>query len=188
MITILLGKSASGKDAVMRELRDKFGYEPIISHTTRPMREHEVEGKDYYFVSDDKFKSMIENDELIEYRSYSTTPGGQAQTWYYGVKKFDLDEDKNYITILDVDGTKEFLKYFGKENCKVFEIYASDYTRKSRAMKRGSFDELEWKRRFADDEKKFSSDRVIEVIGLRIINDGTRTPYEIAKVIHECKE
>lgn len=169
MITILLGKSASGKDAVMRELRDKFGYEPIVSHTTRPMREHEVEGKDYYFVDKWTFAQMIADNEFIEYRSYNTTPDGQAQTWCYGAKKFDLDEDKNYITILDVDGTKEFVKYFGKENCKVFEIYASDYTRKSRAMKRGSFDELEWKRRFADDEKKFSSDRVIEVMGLRII-------------------
>ena len=185
MITILLGKSASGKDAVMRELRDRFGYEPIVSHTTRPMREHEVEGKDYYFVSDDKFKSMIENDEFIEYRAYSTTPGGQTQTWYYGVKKFDLDEDKNYITILDVDGTKEFVKYFGEENCKVVEIWAADKIRLSRAKKRGSFDQTEWNRRFDDDEIKFLPHRVLEVANLRIENDGTRTPYEIAKVIHE---
>lgn len=186
MITILLGKSASGKDAVMRELRDKFGYEPIVSHTTRPMREHEVEGKDYYFVDKWTFAQMIADNEFIEYRSYNTTPDGQAQTWCYGAKKFDLDEDKNYITILDVDGTKEFVKYFGEENCKVVEIWAVDKIRLSRAKKRGSFDQTEWDRRFNDDEIKFLPHRVFEIANLRIENDGTRTPYEIAKVIHEA--
>ncbi len=104
---------------------------------------------------------------------------------YDDVIYVEFDKDKNYITILDVDGTKEFLKYFGEDNCKVVGISAADKIRLSRAKKRGSFDQAEWDRRFDDDEIKFLPHRVFEIANLRIKNDRARTPYEIAKVIHE---
>ena len=60
MITILIGKSATGKDTILRELRDEYGYEPIISITSRPMRENEKDHVDYIFVSSEIFKAMIQ--------------------------------------------------------------------------------------------------------------------------------
>ena len=83
MITILIGKSATGKDTILRELRDEYGYEPIISTTSRPMRENEKDHVDYVFVSSEIFRYMIQIGCFIEYRSYNTLVNGKPDTWYY---------------------------------------------------------------------------------------------------------
>lgn len=51
MLTILIGMSASGKDAILRELVANHGFREIVTTTTRPMRKGEVNGKDYNFIS-----------------------------------------------------------------------------------------------------------------------------------------
>ena len=71
MITLYIGKSAAGKDAYYKR-QVAMGLEPIISYTTRPMRDGEVQDVDYHFVSVEKFKELIKNDMLSEYRKYDT--------------------------------------------------------------------------------------------------------------------
>lgn len=187
MITILIGKSASGKDAILRTFKHNFGFTPIISTTSRPIRKKEVDGVDYIFVSAQTFKYMIDIGCFIEYRSYNTLVNGEPDVWYYGVQTFELEPDKNYIVILDVEGAREFIKYFGKENIRVVYIHADDDVRKSRAEKRGSFDETEWIRRLNDDAVKFSSDVCSDIVDLRIDNNGGLSlddiTYEIYKFI-----
>lgn len=172
MITILIGKSASGKDAILRNLKRNFCFTPLISTTSRPMRENEVDGVDYKFVSTQTFKYMIEIGCFIEYRSYNTLVNGEPDVWYYGMQTFDLEHDTNHVTILDVDGAREFIKYFGRDNVRVIYIHADDDVRKSRAEKRGSFDETEWIRRLNDDAVKFSWDVCSDIVDLRIDNNG----------------
>lgn len=172
MITILIGKSASGKDAILRNLKRNFCFTPLISTTSRPMRENEVDGVDYKFVSTQTFKYMIEIGCFIEYRSYNTLVNGEPDVWYYGMQTFDLEPDTNHVTILDVDGAREFVKYFGRDNVRVIYIHADDDVRKSRAEKRGSFDETEWIRRLNDDAVKFSWDVCSDIVDLRIDNNG----------------
>ena len=58
MIKILTGKTCSGKDTIMNELR-KRGVRRIVTYTTRPMRYGEADGKTYHFVTDEKFKEMM---------------------------------------------------------------------------------------------------------------------------------
>ena len=53
MLLILAGKSASGKDTLLNELIKNQNFNPLVSTTTRPMREGENEGKEYFFVSKD---------------------------------------------------------------------------------------------------------------------------------------
>lgn len=187
MITILIGKSASGKDAILRTFKHNFGFTPIISTTSRPIRKREVDGVDYIFVSAQTFKYMIDIGCFIEYRSYNTLVNGEPDVWYYGVQTFELEPDKNYIVILDVEGAREFIKYFGKENIRVIYIHADDYVRKSRAEKRGSFDETEWVRRLNDDAVKFSSNVRSDIVDLCIDNNGGLSlddiTYEIYKFI-----
>ena len=55
---VLVGESASGKSTIQNELVDYFGYEKIVTFTTRPQRKGEENGKDYYFVSDSEFNSL----------------------------------------------------------------------------------------------------------------------------------
>lgn len=183
MIVVLLGKSASGKDATLRVLRDQFGYEPIISLTTRPMREKEIDGVDYNFVSLAEFNHMIQDDTLIEYRSYNTLVEGKPETWYYGAVKFEPNPDKNYVVVLDVEGTQSFIDYFGRDRVFVVNICANDDVRMRRAMKRGSFDATEWNRRLEDDAIKFAgAHKLADVV---ILNNAQDSVVNIARQINE---
>ena len=56
---ILLGKSASGKDTIVRKLVEQREYKRIITWTTRPMRPGEKEGVTYHYTSEDEFKKKI---------------------------------------------------------------------------------------------------------------------------------
>lgn len=185
MITILIGKSATGKDTILRELRNEYGYEPIISTTSRPMRENEKDHVDYIFVSSEIFRAMIQIGCFIEYRSYNTLVNGNPDTWYYGVQTFEPDDNRNYVVILDVEGAKSFIDYFGKDNLRIIYIDSDDDIRKSRAEKRGSFNETEWQRRFIDDNIKFSCDVCDSLCDSHINNNGIKTIREIVKEIHE---
>ena len=72
MIITILGKSSSGKDTAARILEKDYGYNFVVSTTTRPIRDGESERNPYNFVSDSTFKDLIKDDELIEYREYNT--------------------------------------------------------------------------------------------------------------------
>lgn len=160
MLTILVGESAAGKDFIQKHL-EEGGYEPLVSTTTRPMREGEVEGKNYFFVDRETFEQGIKDDKFIEHRAYNTLVNGKPDTWYYGMRKMQLDPNKQYITVVDCDGAKGLMDYFGKNNCFVVYVFAEDLTRQARAQSRGSFDLTEWTRRLADDSIKFKDVRNI---------------------------
>ena len=152
-VLILMGKSASGKDTLQKELVEKYGYSPIVSTTSRPMREGEKEGVNYFYVSPEEFEKRIAASQMLEYRSYNTTVNGVEDKWYYGTEKLDL-KGRN-VVVLDMQGAKDFINYYGKENCSVAYVVALDITRKERAMSRGSFDEAEWNRRKRADFEDF---------------------------------
>ena len=161
MITILIGKSASGKDYTQNKLIEK-GYIPIVSTTSRPMRINEVYGKEYYFTDTETFISGIINNEFLEYREYNTFKG----KWYYGLKKDtinNLDSNNNYVVILDVNGAKSLIDYVGRDNVRVIYLDVDDGTRTLRAMKRGSWDLNEWNRRLKADRVDFSESKIKEL-------------------------
>ena len=157
-VVILTGMSCAGKDTVRRAL-EKIGYTNIVSHTSRPMRENEIKGVDYNFVSKEEFNNLIDNNEMIEYRNYETNWNGRGETWFYGVKKFKPD-NRDYVIVMDLGGAESIIKHFGEENCMVVYLSASDNERKIRATIRGSFDETEWNRRLIADYKDFSFDNL----------------------------
>ena len=166
-----MGKSASGKDTILNKLKNE-GFVPLVSTTTRPMREGEIDGKDYNFISAEEFKKKIENNDFIEYRSYNTLVNNIAEVWYYGLSKQEINPSRDYVTILDVDGTKSLLDYYGERNCFIVSVEADDKLREQRAMSRGSFDRCEWDRRFKDDASKFNNDEISKIANFRIYNEG----------------
>ena len=173
MITILCGKSASGKDTLQEELK-KEGFGNIVSTTSRPIRDGELNGREYNFTTKEQFLADIEAGKFLEYRTYNTLVGGKADTWYYGCPKKtldDLDPNKDYVIILDMGGTKDFVDYYGKDNCFVCYVTVDEDLRKERAMSRGSFDETEWNRRAKDDEFKFAPDIVNSLANAQITNN-----------------
>lgn len=171
-LVILIGESGSGKDAVLNALVNEYGFERIVTATTRPVRDGEVNGVDYFFMSKEDFENGIKNNEFIEHRKYSTLVGGNKDIWYYGSPKQELSPNKDYVIILDVQGARDYTTYYGEKNCTVIQLQVSDEIREQRAMQRGSFDKTEWDRRLADDKIKFSEDQTADIIDGIVNNEG----------------
>ncbi len=179
MITIIMGKSASGKDTLQQSMIKK-GYKPIITYTTRPKRDGEIDGKEYNFISVPAFKSLEDDGFFCETRSYNTLVGGKADTWYYGSPK--VNPKKNYVVILDTDGAECYADYYGTENISVIYLDVSDEEREKRASARGSFDEIEWKRRKADDSERFNAEKLAaikELIPSFTIRKNEKLQYKV---------
>ena len=160
-IIVLMGKSASGKDFIMNKLVKEYGFKRVISHTTRPIRNGETNGKEYYFISLDKFLNMSLKDNFIECREYNTQQG----LWYYGLSKHEIDltDDNKYVVILDFNGLKAlegYLKSVGMED-KLTSVYidAKAQVRLQRSLSREGemTDEqvMEVIRRLEADERDF---------------------------------
>ncbi len=99
-LIVISGFSGSGKGTVVSELVKKYDYSLSISATTRAPREGEVDGREYYFKTDEEFKSLIDYNGLIEWAQYVDN--------YYGTpRKFVEDEikaGKNVILEIEVQG------------------------------------------------------------------------------------
>ena len=63
---VLVGPSASGKSAIVKYLMKNYGLEKFITCTTRPLRVGEVNGVDYYFLTNDEFSKYYEANQFIE--------------------------------------------------------------------------------------------------------------------------
>ena len=85
IVVILSGASSVGKGSIREKLlADKdMNLFFSISETTRPMKEGEVDGKDYYFVSHKQFADSVKNKELLEYTEFNG--------YYYGTPKAQID-------------------------------------------------------------------------------------------------
>ena len=186
-ILILNGKSSSGKDSILRKLVSDYDYLPIISVTSRPMRIGEKDGVDYLFETKENFLKLIKNDRLIEYRTYNTLLNGVSDCWYYGLMKHVLDDNKKYVVILDIQGTKDFISYYGKDKCEVIYVDCPSEIRKERAMKRGSFDLTEWERRSKCDEVDFSEDKRMGVVD-RVVQNWDISLDDVVKEIVERED
>lgn len=100
-IFLISGPSGSGKDTLLVELFKKCPeIEFSISSITRPMRDGEVEGAKYNFISREKFEDMLKNDMLLEYNVYAGN--------YYGTPKLPvinaIENGKDMIIEVDVNG------------------------------------------------------------------------------------
>ena len=85
---IFSGPSGVGKDTVLKELLAKNPNVRLsISSITRDMRQGEIQGEKYNFISRQDFEEMIANDELLEYNvyldNYYGTPKAPVEKWFY---------------------------------------------------------------------------------------------------------
>ena len=102
LLIVISGPSGVGKDTVLQLMAER-GEQPfhfVVTATTRPIREGEVHGKDYFFISSDEFAKMIEEDNLLEYaivyNDYKGIPKQQVRD--------ALDSGQDVIMRLDVQG------------------------------------------------------------------------------------
>lgn len=172
---VVMGKSSSGKDTIYKELKEKTNLKSIVMYTTRPMREGETDGGEYFFVSDETALDYEKKDKIIEIRKYNTVHG----VWKY----FTLDDgqimqesDNKYLIIATLEAYKKYISYYGKEMIIPIYIEVDDKTRIHRAISREDTQVnpkyAEMCRRFLADEEDFSEEKLIDAgITKRYTND-----------------
>ena len=105
MIYIITGPSGVGKNTIINELSNHINIHFSVSHTTREKRQGEVDGKDYFFVSEEEFKNLIDKNFFIEFEQY-----GDA---FYGTGKDQIKNKKEVILLdLEVNGATKLLKQY----------------------------------------------------------------------------
>jgi guanylate kinase len=130
---ILLGKSGSGKDFLMRKLVEKK-LRGCLKMTTRPQRKHEIQWVTYEFVADWTFKEKIDNDEFLVYQTFEVTPEGKdPETWYYGITKEEFEKSQVFIM---TPGEFENITPEVRKGCFVVYLDIDRDTRESRILGR----------------------------------------------------
>lgn len=129
MVLIIVGASASGKSTLAKSIETRLpNFSRIVTYTTRPKRENEIDGIDYHFISEETFDGMIKQDVFVEHASY--------RGWKYGTA-INFGNNENKIVVLTPAGARAFRRYRDKHpelNIEVLVTYL-DVDRRSRLIK-----------------------------------------------------
>ena len=148
-IFCIQGLSGTGKDTLTKEVSKMLNIPILVSHTTRPIRDNEVDGVEYHFVSDRFFLDQAEN--FLETREYHVYNG---DTWYYGLHKYELIGKPYSFLIVDRQGYEELQEKLGEDKLISIFIEVSEEELRQRHALRGDCPK-EFERRFEDDKKRF---------------------------------
>ena len=188
-IFYLLGKSATGKDTLNKEiLKRRQKLRTVTMYTTRPIREGETDGVEYFFVDQERFDEMMDEEKIIEFRSYNTKCGiwtyftaddGQIELWQY-----------DYLVIGTIESYYALKEYFGDDVMVPLYIEVEDGLRLSRALERERAQlkpqYAELCRRFLADAEDFSEEN-LERAGIKLrfhIIDSETCMEEILREIN----
>ena len=156
ILVILSSPSGVGKTTLTKKIQQKYSSIKLsVSHTTRAARSNEVDGVDYYFVSQEKFEKLINEKKFYEYAKIFNN--------YYGTLKTNVDENikKNDI-LFDIDwqGTKQLSEHTNLNLLKIYLITDSKQELKKRLIKRNqnSPEEVEYRFKAFDDDIKHWKD------------------------------
>lgn len=167
-IIALCGKSGAGKDSLMMATFSRLEeyLNPIISHTTRPKREKEVADKNYHFVSNDQFLTLIDENKMLETTCFNN--------WYYGTSIDSLSDSKINIGVFNPEGIISLLKD-DRIELEIYYITAKGKTRLIRQLNREKNPDVdEIIRRYTTDEIQF---QLMDNIKCNIIANETLEDY-----------
>lgn len=188
-IFCLVGKSASGKDTLFKEiLRQKEeSLVPVIPYTTRPKRRNEGEGVDYHFATEEDLERFRAEGRVIEERQYNTTQG----VWRYFTVRFEMEPGCDYILITTLEGAVSISEAYGPEVVQIVYLTLDDKTRLLRCIDRearqAAPDYEEVCRRFIADQKDFCDEKLRPLKNLHRI-DTTRSLTDCLKQWQELYE
>ena len=168
-IFYIMGKSASGKDTIYKELMEKMPkFHSIVPYTTRPMREGEKDGVEYFFTDREELERQLASGKVIESRTYQTIAGPWT---YYTVDdgQFDVADDESCLMIGTLESYEKMCAYFEAGKMVPVYIEVPDGIRLLRAVKREENQKKpnyrEVCRRYLADEKDFSEEN-LERLGI----------------------
>lgn len=179
MLIVLTGKTGSGKTTTAK-LLGAYGYEKLITDTSRPKRKGEVEGVDYNFRTKDEFLKLEEEGKYAETIGFDTIYG----KWYYGsLKEYYLNSEDNKVIVLNPHGLKQVLDKVDRKNFKTFYLDIDEDILLKRLSKRGD-DPREVNRRLKIDRIDFKD--IYELTDYQIkIKEDDDVQYIVNKIL-EC--
>ena len=174
---VISAPSGAGKSSLIQKIINNFeNIELSISATTRSPRKGEVDGKHYFFVTENEFNSMKEDDAFIEY--------ALVHNYQYGTLRKYIDEKLskgiNVICDIDVQGFK-LIQRDGIDHTSIFIIPPSIEELEKRLLKRGLDSEnvIGTRLKNAKEELKYA-----EEFNFRVLNDNLDQAYkEIVNII-----
>lgn len=163
-IFCVMGKSATGKDTIYQKLlqESQLNLKRIIPYTTRPIREGEVDGREYHFCNEEMVQCLEHEGRIVELRQYDTVYG----IWkYFTVNDGNIQlEKENYLLIGTLEAYVKVRDYFGTENTVPIYVEVEDGERLLRAINREKEQDVpkyeEMCRRFLADAKDFSEENL----------------------------
>jgi len=176
MLFVISGPSGCGKSTLVKYALSALSRVAFsVSHTTRPQREGEEEGTDYYFVGRDKFDSMITESRLAE---WAVVHGN-----YYGTSKRELEHrasgGTDVILDIDVQGARQIREKY-KKGLFIFVLPPSFAQLKQRLVKRGQDDPESISQRLAMARKEIRAYPQFDYI---IINEALETAQQELEAI-----
>jgi len=150
LLVVISGPSGVGKDSVLMRMRELgFPFHFVVTANSRPQRPGEIDGVDYHFVTTERFREMIQNDELLEW--------AEVYGQYKGIPKFEIRQaiasGRDVILRINADGAAT-IKRLAPEAVFIFLAPASiDELRHRLLLRRTeSPDEIERRLAMVNDE------------------------------------
>ncbi|HOI46093.1 MAG TPA: guanylate kinase [Bacilli bacterium] len=171
---VLIGSSASGKTEIAKILIKDFGFEKMVTYTTRKQRIGETDGVDYHFISEREFIHLLKNNEFVETTYYNEH--------HYGTRFKDINPKK--VLIVDINGANSIYAKL-KDQIKIFYLFASESTRIAR-MKERKDDLQDIYKRIEKDRHYFDPSKLIHID--QQINTEHNTLQELATHIYQLYE
>ena len=180
IVVVLSSPSGAGKTTLVKKIAQENNFKISISYTTRKPRTSEVNGKDYFFTSEEEFKNLIKNKEFLEYAKVFENYYGSSKSQVFE----NLNKGENVIFDIDWQGTEQIKKH--KLNYKLITFFILPPTKselfnrlKNRDMKDKSIVEKRMKQ-FNEDIKHWKNYDFV------VINDDLEKCYnEIVKFIND---
>ena len=188
-IFCLMGKSACGKDTLYKQIlsNKSLPLKTIIPYTTRPARDEETNGVEYYFLTDKEQQELERTGKIIELRAYKTLHG----IWkYFTVNDHQIDlKNNHYLIIGTLESYQKLRNFFGKDFLIPLYIELETGERLQRALNRERMQKepkySELCRRFLADEEDFSKEnlQLAEITTFFINNNFQQCTEEIISEI-----
>jgi guanylate kinase len=177
-LIVVAAPSGAGKTTIVRHLLKTFDTLAFsVSAATRAQRTHEINGKDYYFITSAEFRQKIEKGEFLEWQEVYA---GQ----FYGTLKSEItrlwDEGKTVIFDIDVKGAINIKKIYPKEALLVFVKPPSEEILLQRLRDRNTESEESLKKRIEKASFELSFENEFDVV---LVNDELDACLKRAEII-----
>lgn len=173
-ILALMGEAGAGKDTILQEIINQHPeFYEIISCTSRPPREKEINHINYHFLSREEFEQKIKNKEMLEHTEFND--------WYYGTGLNSIDNRYINVGVFNPTGVRSLIAD-PRVDVVVVRICASDKTRLLRQLNReGNPNVDEIIRRWHTDNEDFSG---LDFHYIAVNNDNDITPACLSSIIY----